>query len=94
MNAGARVAKGDLFLFVHADTVVPPAFDVALRTAFQDPQVLMTTFSFGVNRALLRGKEPFGLATMERVTNYRTRSIHLPYGDQVSWIFGRRMVHI
>lgn len=84
MNAGACVAQGDLYLFVHADTVVPPAFDVALRNAFQDPGVLMTTFRFGVNRALLRGKEPFGLATMERVTNYRTESIHLPYGDQVS----------
>lgn len=84
MNAGARVAKGDLLLFVHADTIVPPAFDVTLRNAFRDPTVLMTTFSFGINRALLRGKEPFGMAIMERVTNYRTRSIHLPYGDQAS----------
>lgn len=83
MNAGARLAKGDLFLFVHADTIVPPAFDVTLREAFQDPKVLMTTFEFGINRALLRGKEPFLMGLMETVTNYRTRSIHLPYGDQV-----------
>eukprot|EP00904_Undaria_pinnatifida_P008632 jgi/Undpi1/489/HiC_scaffold_10.g03955.m1 len=74
MNAGARVAQGDLFLFVHADTIVPPAFDEVLRNAFLDPTVLMTTFSFGINRALLRGKEPFGMAVMERITNYRTRS--------------------
>lgn len=84
MNAGARAASGDLFLFVHADTIVPPAFDVTLRSAFQDPVVLMTTFRFGINRALLRGKEPFGMATMEWVTNYRTLTIHLPYGDQAS----------
>lgn len=84
MNAGARVAQGDLFLFVHADTIVPPAFDEVLRNAFLDPTVLMTTFSFGINRALLRGKEPFGMAVMERITNYRTRSVHLPYGDQAS----------
>lgn len=84
MNAGARVARGDLLLFVHADTIVPPAFDATLRTAFQDPEILMSTFLFGINRALLRGKEPFGMAVMERVTNYRTRTIHLPYGDQAS----------
>lgn len=85
LNAGARIATGDLLLFVHADTIVPPAFDVALRKAFQDPSILMSTFLFGINRALLRGKEPFGMAVMERVTNYRTRSIHLPYGDQVRY---------
>ncbi|CBJ31254.1 glycosyl transferase, group 2 family protein [Ectocarpus siliculosus] len=76
------MAKGDLLLFVHADTIVPPAFDVTLRKAFRDPKILMSTFLFGINRALLRGKEPFGMAVMERVTNYRTRVIHLPYGDQ------------
>lgn len=90
MNAGARVAKGDLLLFVHADTIVPPAFDVTLRNAFRDPTVLMSTFSFGINRALLRGKEPFGMAMMERVTNYRTRSIHLPYGDQAFCFTGHK----
>lgn len=84
MNEGASAARGDLFLFLHADTVVPPAFDVALREAFKDPEVLMTAFQFGVNRALLRGKEPFALGLMERVTNVRTRRLHLPYGDQVS----------
>lgn len=84
MNAGAREAKGDLMLFLHADTVVPPAFDATLREAFKDPKVLMTAFQFGVNRALLRGKEPFALGVMERVTNARTRRLHLPYGDQAS----------
>ena len=83
LNAGARIATGDLLLFVHADTIVPPGFDVTLRKAFEDPEILMSTFLFGINRALLRGKEPFGMAVMEKVTNYRTRSIHLPYGDQV-----------
>ncbi|CAB1121429.1 unnamed protein product [Ectocarpus sp. CCAP 1310/34] len=87
LNAGARMAKGDLLLFVHADTIVPPAFDVTLRKAFRDPEILMSTFLFGINRALLRGKEPFGMAVMERVTNYRTRVIHLPYGDQASRAF-------
>ncbi|CAM9428478.1 unnamed protein product [Discosporangium mesarthrocarpum] len=82
MNAGAKVAKGDLLLFVHADTVVPPRFDAVLREAFLDPVVLMTAFQFGVNRALLKGKAPVCLGLMERVTNYRTEKLHLPYGDQ------------
>lgn len=84
MNAGARLARGELFLFVHADTIVPLGFDETLRKAFRDPEILMSTFLFGINRALLQGKEPFGMAVMERVTNYRTRTIHLPYGDQAS----------
>ncbi|CAN0060010.1 unnamed protein product, partial [Hapterophycus canaliculatus] len=46
LNAGARIARGDLLLFVHADTIVPPAFDVTLRNAFQDPEILMSTFLF------------------------------------------------
>eukprot|EP00903_Cladosiphon_okamuranus_P016694 g15390.t2 len=82
LNAGARIATGDLLLFVHADTIVPPGFDVTLRKAFQDPSILMSTFLFGINRALLRGKEPFGMAVLERIVNMRTRCIHLPYGDQ------------
>ncbi|CAM9950416.1 unnamed protein product [Ascophyllum nodosum] len=82
LNAGASIAKGDLFLFVHADTVVPPSFDAILRTAFLDPKVLMTTFSFGINRALLKGKEPMLMSLMETLANYRTRVFHMPYGDQ------------
>lgn len=87
LNAGARIAKGDLLLFVHADTVVPPGFDVTLRKAFKDdPEILMSAFLFGINRSLLRGKEPFGMAVLEMFTNLRTRSIHLPYGDQASCV--------
>lgn len=88
MNAGARAAKGDLYLFLHADTVVPVGFDETLRGAFHDPKVLMTCFQFGVNRELLRGRPPVGLSLMERVTNYRTRKLHLPYGDQVNLSLG------
>ncbi|CAM9971970.1 unnamed protein product, partial [Choristocarpus tenellus] len=76
LNAGARLASGDLLLFLHADTVLPRGFDTILREAFSEPQVLMTSFRFGVNRALLQDKEPFALGLMEGVTNYRTRKLH------------------
>lgn len=39
MNAGAEVAKGDIFVFCHADTLLPSGWLEALREALSDPKV-------------------------------------------------------
>ena len=39
MNAGARVARGNLFVFLHIDTLLAPAHVAALRKAVLDPRV-------------------------------------------------------
>ena len=36
MNAGARAARGDVLLFLHADTLLPPGAIAALGTALRD----------------------------------------------------------
>jgi hypothetical protein len=37
MNAGAAVARGDILLFLHGDTYLPPKFNLLLLQALQDP---------------------------------------------------------
>ena len=40
MNAGAARASGDIFVFVHADTLVPPTFARDIETALVDPAIV------------------------------------------------------
>lgn len=40
MNQGAALARGDIFLFLHADTVLPAGAFSAIEEAMADPQVL------------------------------------------------------
>src|SRR5215216_978536 len=45
MNAGAMLARGDVLLFQHADTLMPPAALDLVREALADPQVLGGAFA-------------------------------------------------
>lgn len=54
-NAGAAHASGDVLLFLHADTTLPPDAFVLLRDIFSDPAVRIAKFrlSFDVHDWLL-----------------------------------------
>ncbi|MFA5111876.1 MAG: glycosyltransferase, partial [Desulfobaccales bacterium] len=82
MNAGARAARGDLLVFLHADTVLAPAHLAALRRAATDPWVRAGAFELN-----LTPPSPF-LRLIAWGANWRCRLFHLPYGDQA--IFVRR----
>jgi rSAM/selenodomain-associated transferase 2 len=45
MNAGARLAHGDVLLFQHADTLMPPGALDMVRDALSDPQVTGGAFA-------------------------------------------------
>jgi rSAM/selenodomain-associated transferase 2 len=45
MNAGARLAHGDVLLFQHADTLMPPGALEMVRDALSDPQVTGGAFA-------------------------------------------------
>jgi rSAM/selenodomain-associated transferase 2 len=45
MNAGARVAQGEILLFLHADTRLPPNAMAGIRGALADPRVAAGSFS-------------------------------------------------
>lgn len=55
-NAGANAARGNILLFLHADTLLPPSTATVLTAAFADSTVQIGTFRLQFDRttALLR----------------------------------------
>lgn len=76
MNHGAGAASGAVFLFLHADTLLPVTWAETIRAALVDSAVCGGAFSFMVEGS------SFGLKLIERLTNFRARWFSLPYGDQ------------
>ena len=77
MNAGARVARGEIMAFLHGDTRLGPAHLATLRRAAADPG-----FRAGAFELLLTPPAP-ALKLIAWGTNLRSRLFRLPYGDQV-----------
>jgi rSAM/selenodomain-associated transferase 2 len=84
MNAGARVARGDFFIFLHIDTVLTSDHLAALRQAAGDPGAGAGAGAFELR---LTPPTPF-LRFIAWGANWRGRLFRLPYGDQA--IFVRR----
>ncbi len=82
MNAGGAHARGDLLLFLHADTRLPFAWREHVQRAMQQPGVIGGAFRLGFTDARLT------LRAIEAGANFRSRWRRLPYGDQA--IFLRR----
>jgi len=80
MNAGAEAASGDLFIFLHADTRLPEGFDGCVREILARPGIAAGAFEFRLDMA-----SP-GLQIIERVANWRSRRLQMPYGDQAIFI--------
>ncbi len=76
MNRGAALATGDVLLFLHADTWLPVGFDEHVSAVLATPGVVAGAFR-------LRIDAPHRvLRLVERVVNWRSRRLGLPYGDQ------------
>ncbi|MCI0390195.1 MAG: TIGR04283 family arsenosugar biosynthesis glycosyltransferase [Acidobacteria bacterium] len=80
MNAGATEASGDVLLFLHADTRLPKDFDVYINDALAGPGVIAGAF-----RLELDGTQR-GLRFIEKMANWRSRNLQMPYGDQALFI--------
>lgn len=77
MNAGACEAKGDILLFLHADTFPPPRFSQAVRRSLSEPGVVAGAFSFSSSGG---GFVLDSALTLGATLRYRT--FGHPYGDQ------------
>jgi rSAM/selenodomain-associated transferase 2 len=82
MNAGARLARGELLVFLHIDTGLTPAHLAALRRSARNPAVQAGAFFMR-----LAPPTPF-LRVIAWGANWRCRLLGLPYGDQA--VFVRR----
>ena len=76
MNHGAWAATGEVLLFLHADTLLPPDYGQVIQRTLTPPEV-----SAGAFRLRLTPRGP-GLRFVERAANWRARRLGLPYGDQ------------
>lgn len=74
MNAGARAARGDALVFLHADTLLPPLADVGIAEA-------LAQSSWGRFDVSISGADPM-LAVVALLMNLRSRLTGVATGDQ------------
>ncbi len=84
MNAGAKAAQGDVFLFLHADTLLHLEAKWVIQEVLFDPQVVGGRFDIRLDRAGWL----YGLVAI--LVNFRSRLTKVATGDQA--IFVRREV--
>ncbi len=78
LKAGAKTARGDWLLFLHADTVLDGAWEEETRAfiAGQGAALKAAAFAFALDDYGARAW------ALERVVGLRCRLLALPYGDQ------------
>jgi rSAM/selenodomain-associated transferase 2 len=76
MNAGARAASGELLLFLHADTALPPEADTLVAQALADGQRVWGRFDVRID-----GHHGL-LPVIATLMNLRSRWTGIATGDQ------------
>jgi rSAM/selenodomain-associated transferase 2 len=86
MNAGAAVARGDVLLFLHADTRLPPSANRVLLAGLAESGLAWGRFD-----VRLSGRHP-AFRIIERAISARSRVTGIATGDQA--IFVRRSAFV
>ena len=76
MNAGAKIAKAEILLFLHIDTSLPTDFMSLITQTLKQPKVIAGAFELAIegnNRSL---------RWIEALVKMRSHLFSLPYGDQ------------
>ena len=76
MNEGARHATGEILLFLHADTTLPPAGIERLVSAMDTGAFVGGAFDLAID------SEALSMKWIARAACIRSRLTRLPYGDQ------------
>lgn len=80
LNRGAAIAAGDVLLFLHADTVLPPAAFERIAEAMRDEGCVGGAFNLRID------SRRAGFRVIETVASLRSRLTRIPYGDQAIFI--------
>jgi len=80
MDSGAARATGDVILFLHADTILPPTWFEAVSRAMEDKGIVAGAFSLSIG-----SKGPF-FRLMEVLVRIRSKRLGLIYGDQAIFV--------
>ena len=80
MNVGAAAAGGDIFLFLHGDTVLPFGFADMVREALADQDVVAGAFRLAFDPT------DRALRLIACGANLRSRWLQMPYGDQAFFL--------
>jgi rSAM/selenodomain-associated transferase 2/rSAM/selenodomain-associated transferase 1 len=83
MNRGAAQATGDVLVFLHADTRLPEKFEDFIFNSFKQPKMVAGAFELRMDSHMP------GLRLIERLANWRSRFLKMPYGDQAIFISSR-----
>jgi rSAM/selenodomain-associated transferase 2 len=76
MNLGAKTAKGDILLFLHGDTLLPPNYQELIVNTLSQSGIVAGAFELKI-----AGEEK-SLRLVEKLVNWRSHLLSLPYGDQ------------
>jgi len=82
LAAGLRASRGDVVLFLHADTRLPPGYADAVERALADPATVGGAFRLRFDEGGAR------MRLIEGAARLRAALLGMPYGDQA--IFARR----
>ena len=80
MNLGAGHAYGEVFLFLHAETILPETWPNEVRAALAHTNVCGGAFSLGIQG------DSFKLRLIEKLAQFRSHRFALPYGDQAIFV--------
>lgn len=80
LNRGASIARGDVLVFLHADTVLPPTAFARITEVLRDEGSVGGAFDLRIDA---RGA---AFRIIETVASLRSRLTRIPYGDQAIFI--------
>lgn len=76
MNCGAALAKGDILLFLHADTFLPDNYQQSIQNSLKQKNAIVGAFQLSID------SQAKSLRLVEMAVNLRSLLFLLPYGDQ------------
>ncbi|MBI3754771.1 MAG: TIGR04283 family arsenosugar biosynthesis glycosyltransferase [Deltaproteobacteria bacterium] len=80
MDSGARMATGDILLFLHADTRLPDDWREKVAEALKNAKVIGGGFRLKID------SKNFSFRIIEAMVNLRSRYLGLVYGDQAIFV--------